>query len=274
MANRSLSQGSKRLASANCQHIQIISRSEEASFNNDWYEFAIESHFWLQWRFAAMLLQLDELGVSLKNELKVLEIGSGRGVLAAQVESFSNYNVDGAELNLDALLCAKQSRGRKMLYNVRDECELLLEAYDMVILFDVLEHVRDTRSFLSSVLRHLKSRGLLLLNVPALGVFYSAYDEIMGHLRRYNRKTLAKEFEWFDFKIIDMRYWGLAMVPLLAVRKLMMLTKRPNAQTVRRGFEPPSALAHRVLRVVMRAETSVLGRPPVGSSLLMVGKKL
>ena len=58
----------------------------------------------------------------------------------------------------------------------------------MVVLFDVLEHIPDTQPFLSSVIRHIKLNGFLLINVPALQTLYSKYDETVGHVRRYNKR--------------------------------------------------------------------------------------
>lgn len=221
-----------------------------------------------------MLRQLKQVGVPLQKKLKVLDVGCGRGVLGAQVEGFSNWTIDGADLNLDALSKAKPGRGKKLLYNVCEEREPFIEAYDIVILFDVLEHINNTRPFLSSVLRHIKPGGLLLLNVPALRAFFSAYDKLVGHMRRYNKKTLAEEFNGFNLEIVDMRYWGLTMVALLAIRKLMMSAVRPNTQTVKWGFDPRSTFVHNVLRGMMHAETAAFSKAPVGSSLLMVGAKL
>lgn len=257
-------------------NVEVISQSQEHSFVDEWYEFATESHFWFQWRLTALLQSLKRLGVSLEEQLRVLEVGCGTGALRAQVESVTNWTIDGTDLDLGALSRAKPGRGKMMYYDICEEREPYLEAYDIVILFDVLEHIHDTQLFLSSLLRHLKPQGFLLLNVPALQTLYSNYDEIVGHVRRYNKKTLSDEFKNFDVVIEDLCYWGLSMVPMLVLRKLMLqlLAKRPPAQRIECGFNPPNALVHSVLRMIMRAETGVLSRPPVGTSLLMIGKKL
>jgi hypothetical protein len=68
-----------------------------------------------------------------------------------------------------------------------------------------------------------------------------------------------------------MRYWGFSMVPLLWVRRLHLRNKegRGTAAVVKRGFQPPGAITHAVLRTIMRAETALIGRPPRGTSLLL-----
>ena len=39
---------------------------------------------------------------------------------------------------------------------------------------------------------------------------------------------------------------------------------------IRTGFLPPSPMAHRILKSVMAAETRLLARPPLGSSVMAV----
>ena len=62
----------------------------------------------------------------------------------------------------------------------------LLHAYDMILLMDVIEHIDDDVGFLTAALKHLKSDGVVVINVPAHMSFYSKYDEVAGHKRRYN----------------------------------------------------------------------------------------
>jgi len=258
-----------------CYEVEMISKVKEVSFTDEWYEIAVESHFWMEWRLTAMLKQIKKLNILLDQELKVLEVGCGTGLLRAEIESVTRWVIDGADLNMNALSRTKRCRGRTMYYNIYDEHDAFLEAYDIVILFDVLEHIKETKPFLTSVLRHIKPGGNLLLNVPALQTFYSAYDAIMGHMRRYNRKTLAEEFINFSFEIEDMRYWGMSLLCLLSLRVFMMiLARRSNINIVRLGFSPHSIVINKLLRSVMRIETTLCSNPPIGASLLMVGRKL
>jgi len=255
---------------------EMVSEIREYSFADGWYEIASESHFWFQWRLIVTLKQVERLGISRGAKLKVLDVGCGTGVLRNQIEGVTNWIVDGADIDITALSQAKPGCGKLMYYDIHDEREDFLEEYDVVILFDVLEHISDTQPFIRSLLRHLKPQGVLLLNVPAWQALYSRYDEVVGHVRRYNRSTLAAEFKGSDLRIDDMCYWGLTMAPLLAMRKLVLktLTKHPTPEQIRRGFDPPGAMAHRLLKSVMRVETFLFDKPPLGSSLLLAGRKV
>ncbi len=145
--------------------------------------------------------------------------------------------------------------------------------YDVLILFDVVEHIEHTRPFLEAVLFHLKPGGIVLVNVPAMMTLFSVYDKVAGHYRRYDTQMLAAEFTPFDATVVDQVYWGFTMVPLLLLRKMMLRGETDEDQTIRTGFVPPSPAAHRVLKTVMKAEATLLRRPPFGSSLMAAIRK-
>ena len=257
-------------------NVEVISKVQQFSFVEGWYELTAESHFWFQWRLAALLEQLKRLRIPLRKPLKVLEIGGGTGVLRSQIERSTEWHVDVTDLDIEALTRGKPGRGRIMYYNISEERDAFVEAYDVVVLFDVLEHISNTQPFLSSVIRHIKPSGFLLINVPALQTLYSKYDATVGHVRRYNKKTISAEFSRFNIEIQDLCYWGMTMVPVLALRKLVlaMLSNGQVRQTVSCGFKPPHPLVHSVLRAIMRMETALLSKPPFGSSVLMVARKV
>jgi 2-polyprenyl-3-methyl-5-hydroxy-6-metoxy-1,4-benzoquinol methylase len=251
--------------------IERLSAPAEIGFPGDWYELNSAEHFWFHWRMQAALRQWRQAGLPLDEPLRVLDVGGGRGVLRDQVEAATSWTVDLVELNLDALQQAEPGRGRHLYYDVRDRSAELVGTYDAAILFDVIEHLEQTQPVLEAARQHLRPGGLLILNVPALQGLFSAFDVASGHFRRYDRKTLAAELPAAQWEIVDQRYWGLTLVPLLMLRKLLL--RSPDAETIRRGFGPPSPLAHASLRGLMRAEMAFVTRPPFGSSLLLVARR-
>jgi 2-polyprenyl-3-methyl-5-hydroxy-6-metoxy-1,4-benzoquinol methylase len=255
--------------------IEYVSRAEEYWFPDEWYQLADAQHFWLRWRFAALRRQLRRLGLALDAPLRVLDVGGGTGVVRQQLESVSSWVIDITDLHPAALHAAKRGRGRNLCYNIRDERPGLVDSYDVVLLFDVLEHIDQTRPFVASLVRHLRPGGHLFLNVPALRALTSAYDVAAGHLRRYDRASLAAEFAGSPIEVRDLAYWGMSMVPILGLRKLVaaLRPRQTPAEIIRAGFCPPGALADRVLRGLMAVELALLPRPPLGSSLLLAGRK-
>ena len=71
-------------------------------------------------------------------------------------------------------------QGQLFVYNILDQESSLLGRYDAVLLLDVLEHIDDDAAFLRAALRHLRSGGIVAVNVPASMMFFSDYDRVAG----------------------------------------------------------------------------------------------
>jgi SAM-dependent methyltransferase len=253
--------------------IELLSPLQESAFPDEWYALSGPDHFWFRWRLAATLRLAQDVGIPIRQPLRCLEIGSGAGILRDQLEAETDWIVDITDLNQEALRRARPGRGRTLYYDVREE--RLGAAYDVVLAFDVIEHLSTVRPFLSSAARHVRPGGQLLLNVPALQWLYSAYDENVGHERRYDRRSLAREIEGLDLDLVEVRFWGLALVPLLMLRKaLLSLRRRAPAEVIRRGFRPPGSLANTLLSGLGRLESAIVGvRPPLGTSVLLAARR-
>jgi SAM-dependent methyltransferase len=251
--------------------VEQLSVAPQVGFPGEWYDLNAADHFWFHWRIEAALRQFRQRGLPLDAPLRVLDVGGGKGVLRDQVEARTGWTVDLVELNQAALEAASPGRGRHLYYDVRDERPELLGGYDAAILYDVIEHVEHPRPLLESVRRHLKPGGHLLVNVPALQSLFSGFDVASGHYRRYDRPSLVAELDAGAWEVVDVRYWGLALIPLLALRKMML--RDASDETIRRGFGPPSRLAHACLRALMKVEMAVVPTSPVGTSLLLVARR-
>ncbi len=111
---------------------------------------------------------------------------------------------------------------------------------------DVIEHIEDDAAFLRSSLKHLKRNGVVVINVPAHMSFYSQYDEVAGHKRRYNSKSVKALFCAAKVQPLSIIQWGFSLLPLLLVRKIV-LSFISRERTIRTGFAPPNALARKLL---------------------------
>ncbi len=61
---------------------------------------------------------------------------------------------------------------------------------DVLLLLDVVEHVRDDRAFVGELATTLRPGGLALVSVPAWRALFSRHDEALGHHRRYRPSEL------------------------------------------------------------------------------------
>ena len=249
-----------------------VSKPVAYDFPHEWYALAAEGHFWLEWRLAAFLNQLADLDLRLDVAWRGIDIGCGHGILRQQIEHCTRWSVDGADLNEQALRGSMAERGATLFYNIHDRRKEFEAAYDCVILFDVIEHIEDSRGFLESALFHLKPGGWLFINVPAQERFRSAYDTAAGHLRRYDRAMMMRELGNHPLEVRDVRYWGLTLVPLLLLRTMVTSTRQSTREIIEKGFEPPAPWINTILKLAMRLETRALRRPMLGTSLLAAAR--
>lgn len=63
--------------------------------------------------------------------------------------------------------------------------------FELVCAFDLLEHIDDDRKLLGEVSRVLKDGGVFIVSFPLHARLWTRFDEIAGHLRRYDPATVA-----------------------------------------------------------------------------------
>ena len=62
--------------------------------------------------------------------------------------------------------------------------------FDLVCAFDVIEHVEDDQRVFREVTRVLKGDGILICSVPLYAELWTAFDDWVGHARRYDPSDL------------------------------------------------------------------------------------
>lgn len=90
----------------------------------------------------------------------LLEIGCGSGVFLEKIQYLVN-RVEGVDINKDALEICKKKGLNVFLPSEQDG-----KLYDMVVLFEVLEHLDRPASMISSLVDMLNDNGVLIVAVP------------------------------------------------------------------------------------------------------------
>jgi SAM-dependent methyltransferase len=250
-----------------------LSTGQRPDFPDEWYDVAGEELFWFDWRLRAFLAQQRALGVPLDAPWHGLDIGCGHGVTRTQLEHATAWTTDGADLNRHALDQNETRAGVAYYYDIHDRRPEFAGAYDFLILFDIMEHVAEPRAFVESALYHLKPGGLLFVNVPALNGLFSRYDEVVGHLRRYDEQGLRSDFADAPVEVLDLRFWGFSMLPYLVLRKLMSRGSGSRRKIIERGVTPPARWTEWPILQIMKLETRLLRNPVLGTSLLLTARK-
>ncbi len=230
-----------------------------------WFDIANLSHFWIRRRFEILQCLMQRIPFP---GGYAAEIGCGNGLLQAQLETALGIVVDGFDLSIEALKKNQAKAGGLYCYDIHN-CHAAFEGrYRSLFLFDVLEHIQDEDCFMRSILFHLSQDGLLYINLPALQVFYSAYDIAAGHFRRYDMETLHRVATRNGLTILEWTYWGLPLLPMLFLRRLLLAGTKDQKLIIHRGFDPCNASLNKVMLALSRCER--IPQKLCGTSLMAV----
>jgi len=144
---------------------------------------------------------------------KVLDVGCGVGTMSLYLSS-QGAKVEGIDVSKRAINIAENARQAVRLEDVQFKQQLLAKGRnnkDLVVCFEVLEHVPAEDTFLQLIASHLKPDGKLVLSTPSfentlyrLG-YYRRFDAEVGHLRRYNPAVLTELLEKNGFEVLALR---------------------------------------------------------------------
>jgi hypothetical protein len=249
--------------------IEYLSPPAEVSMADRWFEIASIEHFWVRRRFDVLQRLAGDLIASAK---EMAEIGCGHGLLQRQIEDSYGREVAGFDLNEYALKLNVSRRSSVSCYNIFRTDSTLQSRFDVVFLFDVLEHISHEDDFLGALLFHLARKGTLVLNVPAGHWAYSEYDRAAGHVRRYSIGTLRGTAVRNGLRVREWTYWGLPLIPTLVLRKLWLWAKRDKREIIASGFDSRSMAINSVLGLASRCEK--IPQKLLGTSLMAILERI
>lgn len=146
------------------------------------------------------------------NPKRILDIGSGAGTLSLLLAN-QGYKVIGIDVSGDAtkksIQSAKylnlQTRVKFLNYDFFDY--IPNDQFDLILCLEVIEHIFDETKFLKKIRKMLIHNGLIILSTPLssaplakLGLV-KAFDEKVGHLRRYDRTKFIALLNANDFSV-------------------------------------------------------------------------
>ena len=225
-----------------------------------------ETHWWFCIR--RMILEDRLRSMQLAPKAKILEIGCGTGGNLKMLSSFGL--VDGIEPSRDGADIANQKAGcfaRITTGLFPDDLPPGSEPFDLICLFDVLEHIEDDLGTLKSAARATKVGGKLLLSVPAYQSMWSRHDEFLHHKRRYSRQSLIEVIEAAGFTIDRITHFNAVLFPVAYAARWY---DRLRKATVATGAGVPPPPVNAAMKALFRMERPALKLfdLPFGLSLL------
>jgi SAM-dependent methyltransferase len=157
------------------------------------------------------LLFLEESGL-LNKKADILEIGSGRGFLTFYLGK-QGYKITGSEVEDEYLDFAKKNFSIELKKIFEDILDFPDNSFNMVLSFDVFEHIKNSDKHLSEVRRILRPGGAYLLQTPnkwTNAPFEMWKNKDLTSYKKYhcslhNYWEIKKRFKKnnFDIKFID-----------------------------------------------------------------------
>jgi SAM-dependent methyltransferase len=229
------------------------------------YRSLWERHWWWRSREAFLLAWIGRLH-SRRPRRRILDVGCGDGLFFDRLQRFGQ--VEGIEP--DASLVHDPRWRPQIKIAPLEPGSFAPDAYDLVLMLDVLEHIADDASAVREIARVLRPGGVFVFSVPAHPWLWSAHDVALWHQRRYRRGELIRLLRGAGLEPRWLSYWNAVLFPVVAARRV--LTPRRRDTTAVSDTALPSAPVNAVLTGVLRVEARALGwlRFPFGVSLVGV----
>ena len=224
-----------------------------------------DEHWWFVARRNIIGALLGRL--RLPAQAEILEVGCGTGGNIALLKRFGVVTC--VELDKTAAGMARDRNLAPVLYGkLPDELPEFSRQFDVVALFDVIEHVKEDGASLQVLSSLLKPGGRIVLTVPAFNFLWSQHDDENHHQRRYRRRDLVDLARQCALSLDYISYFNFWLFPPVAAVRLIrkVIPYRESWQDMRQ----PNEVVNRVLQSIFSSERHIAGRMslPFGISLM------
>lgn len=240
-----------------------------------------DRHFWFCARNRIIAAVVRSVIGDLPPGYRVLEAGCGTGfVLRQLVEVCRGGEVVGMDLFPEAVAFATRRAGCRVVAG-----DVLnppaLGQFDVVGMFDVLEHLPDDLAILRSLNKLLKPGGALLLTVPAHMSLWSYFDVSVCHCRRYEAGELTSKLEQAGFRVEYLTEFMMSIFPLVWLGRRLKGGSRTTDRAVADARTADELKivpgVNGLLKALLSVESAAIARRwqlPKGTSLLAVARKV
>lgn len=197
-------------------------------------------------------------------KVSIMEVGCSAGHLLADMrKSLPNATLIGGDYTLGTLI--KLGERMPMIPLIRfdlADSPLPSDAYDALVLLNVLEHIEDDATAVRHVARMLKPGGVAIIEVPAGPELFDDYDSELKHFRRYTLQCLCRIIEGAGLAIERKNYLGALIYPAFYLaKKISRIRPKPPAARERHVKSAISITSrfNFLGRAIMALEDSISG---------------
>jgi len=150
--------------------------------------------------------------------------------------------------------------------------------YDVVGLFDVIEHISDDKAVLREMYRICKPGGRIILTVPANKWLWSYFDVSSCHKRRYSKKELYQKLQRAGFVVEKVSFYVFFLFPMFFLyRALRNMRCSFDDEELSSGVEAQTIpLINEIFLSALRLEKLLIKHInlPIGTSLVAIARKV
>ena len=230
-----------------------------------------DSHFWFRARNELILWALRHY---FQSPACYAEIGCGTGYVLREVEhQFPAAETVGTELFIEGLKYASQRCKRTKFVQLDARHIPWRMRFDMVGVFDVLEHIESDDVVLEQILLSMVPGGGLLITVPQHRWLWSAVDDVACHVRRYTSRELECKVREAGFEILRSTSFVSLLLPLMVAVRLVSAKRSADAATELRINSSINWLFRQIMSIEFSLIRFGINFPFGGSRLLIARKK-
>ncbi len=184
-----------------------------------------EGHFWFQGRRTTFFDMIEHvmLQEAETSNRRILEVGCGAGGMLGPLSRYGR--VTGIDISHEYMqFCVKRGHD-SVVTGSGYELPFKDDSFDMVALFDVIEHIEDDIKVLQEVRRVLKPGGQVFVSVPAYQFLFSQNDRVAHHLRRYTSRRLNRTLQTAGLRSTRLTYFNTFLFPLILPAVLVLKLK-------------------------------------------------